>query len=259
MMTGQILGGSPVTEAARYQVLIIWLIATINFSSVFMNTYMIYNIAFETGKHMLRTDRFIEVVRSKKGKGFGLKRLIDTAKSAFTLLMCCGKHYRSNVQGVEYSDIEQQPLSSLESYGTNKQCNIEIQSTNAVNSVENILQISNLQFSVPKGHTKQRESYKPLDASSSSTLQHRILCNDLDFSLRNGEIGLVRGPSGSGKSTLLRVISGLSPMDRGEITADGMSLSNSEMTRWRSIVRYVTQYKVDIPGSEYRLYLKHVI
>lgn len=263
MMTGQILGGSPVTEAARYQVLIIWLIGTINFSSVFMNTYMIYKVAFETGKHMLRTERFIEVVKSKKRKGFGLKRIIDTLKSACVLLMTCGKGNQSAVQKDGYSDIEQQPISSIENYGsTGKKCNLKIQSRNqgSVTSSQPLLQLSKLQYSVPKSHSKRSDkggSIKP--SSSSSSLQtmgeaeqgQRILCKELDFSLHKGEIGIVRGPSGSGKSTLLRVISGLSPMDEGTITADGMSISNSDMTHWRSMVRYVTQYKVDIPGSEY--------
>lgn len=123
-----------------------------------------------------------------------------------------------------------------------------------------LLQIKNLQFSVPKSHTKRKESSRKQTSSSSSlpTLlqdeqqeQQRILCEGLDFTLNRGEIGIVKGPSGSGKSTLLRVISGLGPKDEGDVTLDGMSLSGCEMTRWRSMVRYVTQYKVDIPGSEY--------
>jgi ABC-type bacteriocin/lantibiotic exporter with double-glycine peptidase domain len=87
--------------------------------------------------------------------------------------------------------------------------------------------------------------------SLSQAERQRILCEGLNFRLCNGEIGVVRGPSGSGKSTLLRVLSGLSSMDKGDITADSMSLSNCDMTRWRRMVRYVTQYKVDIPGSEW--------
>ncbi|KAL7509888.1 hypothetical protein ACHAXN_006796 [Cyclotella atomus] len=257
MMTGQILGGSPVTEAARYQVLIIWLIGTINFSSVFMNTYMVYKVAFDTGKHMLRTERIIEVVRRKR-KGLRFKRVMETVRSACRLMMSCCRNGQTPVPQEGYADVEQQPLSSLEDYGTGKMCNLEIQTRNQGPEMARVplLQLSQLQYSVPKSHSKQNSSLKPISSFSSlpdmaETEQQRILCRGLDVTLHRGEIGIVRGKSGSGKSTLLRVISGLAPMDEGNITADGLSLSNCEMTRWRSMVRYVTQYKVDIPGSKY--------
>ena len=261
MMTGQILGGSPVTEAARYQVLIIWLIGTINFSSVFMNTYIVYKVAFETSKHMLRTERFIKVIRSKKRKGISFKRFYDTFRSTCILLMTCGRNKQTN-QREDYLDIEQQSLESLSRYGaTDKICNLTIQmrQQDKVDSAKPLLQISKLQFSVPRSHTKyhaDKLSLPPSTSSSSlpsvarSEQQKRILCRDLDFTLHEGEIGIIRGKSGSGKSTLLRVISGLTPLDEGQVTADGMPLTNSDMTRWRSMIRYVTQYKVDIPGSE---------
>lgn len=262
MMTGQILGGSPVTEAARYQVLIIWLIGTINFSSVLSNTYIVYKVAFETSKHMLHTERFIEVIKSKKRKGIGFKRIYDTFRSTCILLMTCGKNKQKN-QGEDYLDIEQQPFESLSKYGaTEKTCNLTIQTRqrDKVNATKPILQISKLQFSVPKSHTKyyaDKPSLQPYPSSLSlltttkSEQQSRILCKDLDFTLNEGEVGIIRGKSGSGKSTLLRVISGLTPLDKGQVKADGMSLTTSDMTRWRSMIRYVTQYKVDIPGSEF--------
>lgn len=271
MMTGQILGGSPVTEAARYQILIIWLISTVMFSTVFMNAFVVYKVAFESGKHILRTDRFIEVVKDKKGKGIGWKRIRDSFLSfagaisfGLRLLICCRKDRLSNRDSDGVTDIEQQSFFSSESYGTSKKCNLEILTRNrkATDSLKPFFEITELQFSVPLSHTKRAESVpkKPLALPSSSSTslnslsqaeQQRILCEGLNFSLCKGEIGVVRGPSGSGKSTLLRVLSGLTSIDKGDITADGMSLSNCDMTRWRRMVRYVTQYKVDIPGSEW--------
>lgn len=38
-------------------------------------------------------------------------------------------------------------------------------------------------------------------------------------------------------------------MDAGDVVASGLSLANCCMLQWRSNVRYVTQYKVDIPGT----------
>ncbi|MCL1841174.1 MAG: amino acid ABC transporter ATP-binding protein [Propionibacteriaceae bacterium] len=45
--------------------------------------------------------------------------------------------------------------------------------------------------------------------------------NDVNLTLRRGEVLVVIGPSGSGKSTLCRTINRLEPIDSGEIWVDG--------------------------------------
>lgn len=47
---------------------------------------------------------------------------------------------------------------------------------------------------------------------------------DIDLSVRRGEVVVVIGPSGSGKSTLCRTINRLETIDQGEITVDGQPL-----------------------------------
>jgi ABC-type nitrate/sulfonate/bicarbonate transport system ATPase subunit len=48
-----------------------------------------------------------------------------------------------------------------------------------------------------------------------------LALDDLDFEVRDNEFLTVIGPSGCGKTTLLRIIAGLIPYDRGEITING--------------------------------------
>jgi len=306
MMTGQILGGSPVTEAARYQILIMYLISTCSFSTILMNIYIVYRVAFDVGCHVLRNDRFIEVIKKKDGKGIGnpftvvgdkLKKFVliglGTFKACFMFLSRRSVSKKNNFGGSttisEDSDLlEKQHLTSSK-YGTSTN-KIRMLSKKLINNSESVgndpfLQIVNLEYSTPKTHAKKGVSSirkltsqtsitssptfgsnKPQDAKSCSSIQRqeqRLLCTDFNASLRKGEINVVKGPSGSGKSTLLRIIAGLTPMDGGDITVDEMSLADCfhhtdhsvhnpdryNMTNWRQRVRYVTQYKVDIPGT----------
>ena len=263
-MTGQILGGSPVTEAAHYQILITYLGATCTFGTIFINIWIIYRVAFDASNHVLRTDRFIEVVKDKRNILEKTKTFVGNVLG----FLCC---YGPLPEKVEKQDamgsLEQQPL--VGTGGLQVENRIKI-STNrlacGIGRIESFT-ISGLQFSVPKSHTKRQEksnppsrnaSYSSLPSATMSNPdtphQRRILCTGFNACLQSGEIGIVQGPSGSGKSTLLRVLSGLIPIDKGTVTAFNMSLSSMSsvggcMLSWRVAVRYVTQYKVDIPGT----------
>ena len=67
--------------------------------------------------------------------------------------------------------------------------------------------------------------------------------NDIDLSVKAGEVVVVCGPSGSGKSTLIRCINKLEPIQKGEIVVDGMSLSDAatDITKLRAEVGMVFQ------------------
>ena len=43
---------------------------------------------------------------------------------------------------------------------------------------------------------------------------------DVDFTLRKGTIHALMGENGAGKSTLIKVLTGVYPMDQGEIRSD---------------------------------------
>jgi putative ABC transport system ATP-binding protein len=59
----------------------------------------------------------------------------------------------------------------------------------------------------------------------------------------------ILGVSGQGKSTLLRIIGLLTPPDAGTITLHGRPSKEWAPEKWRSLVSYVAQQPVMLPGS----------
>ena len=49
---------------------------------------------------------------------------------------------------------------------------------------------------------------------------------DVSLQVKQGEVVVILGPSGSGKSTFIRTINGLEEIQKGDITVDGIPLSN---------------------------------
>src|SRR5512140_2408054 len=57
------------------------------------------------------------------------------------------------------------------------------------------------------------------------TGREREILRGVDFAVRRGEVVVVLGPSGCGKSTLLRILIGLIPPSRGQVTQHGLPLT----------------------------------
>ncbi len=66
---------------------------------------------------------------------------------------------------------------------------------------------------------------------------------DINLSIKRGEVVVVIGPSGSGKSTLCRAINRLETIDKGSITLDGVALpqEGKELAHLRAEVGMVFQ------------------
>lgn len=66
---------------------------------------------------------------------------------------------------------------------------------------------------------------------------------DCTTSVAKGDVVVVCGPSGSGKSTLIKTVNGLEPFQKGEITVDGISVSNpkTNLSKLRARIGMVFQ------------------
>jgi ATP-binding cassette subfamily C protein len=68
------------------------------------------------------------------------------------------------------------------------------------------------------------------------------LLTEVSLEIRAGDFVVIQGPSGAGKSTLADVISGLLPVESGEMCIDGTALSPLDLRAWRRSVGYVPQH-----------------
>ena len=67
---------------------------------------------------------------------------------------------------------------------------------------------------------------------------------DCSTRIQKGEVVVVCGPSGSGKSTLIKTVNALEPFQKGDITVDGVSISDAktDLPKLRSRVGMVFQH-----------------
>lgn len=66
----------------------------------------------------------------------------------------------------------------------------------------------------------------------------RLICQDLDFDVAAGQLGLFQGPNGAGKTTLIRTVVGLGRLESGEISWCGKPVRKYR-TEFTTEVAYV--------------------
>lgn len=68
--------------------------------------------------------------------------------------------------------------------------------------------------------------------------------DDCSTTIQKGEVVVVCGPSGSGKSTLIKTVNGLEPIQKGEITVNGIKVNgpSTNLPKLRSHVGMVFQH-----------------
>ena len=92
--------------------------------------------------------------------------------------------------------------------------------------------------------------------STSST--EVLAIEDIDFTVRRGEIVCIVGPSGCGKTTFLNAVAGFLPISSGELTLEGhpitrpgpdraMVFQQPSLLPWRNVLRNVT-YGLEMSG-----------
>jgi putative ABC transport system permease protein len=223
MMTGQILGGTPVMEAAKYQLLIIYLISISTFGSVIAVVSGSLNFVFDFSRDTFCTDRLI-VRRDKNSLAVAFSRSIR----ALIFPTFIEKGNKKSELLPFKKDIEAM---------TYKTCRNQFKFTRISTSLD--------------APSKMQICGVSLEITRNSDENSQALFEDISFNLGQGDLLLLEGPSGCGKSQLLRLIAGINQLTTGTITFEGKcwNLNLKQMSFWRQQIRYVTQVKVSIPGT----------
>lgn len=216
MMTGQILGGASPMKAARYQIVISFLISGCSFCSVCMTNLLAIMSFFDNrGRH--DTAQVKPQTRMKIDKWFDPKSWKKApAKSA-------GKPGAS------------EPLLD----GAGGEAGDPLASTRPLELRREALPASG-------GGTPVLEI--DIDGLVAETRNLAI-----KMTVGPGEVACIMGPSGVGKSTLLRWISDLrtrgGTKDGSRLSFKGVEAFATSATAWRRQVVYVMQSKAPLPGT----------
>ncbi|CAB9530480.1 Cyclolysin secretion/processing ATP-binding protein CyaB [Seminavis robusta] len=225
MMTGQLLGGTTTVQAARYQLLILYLIAVCTVGVILLQTlYCALYVGVDTKTHMLVAERFVP----KKSNKDKLSAVLGLVTALLAILGFRGDDGLTDTT----------PASSIKEAMTTKGT-IEVQVLKGLQQSAPLLELGGIRRSI----------------------QQRVLFENITIDVHAGDLVFVKGVSGSGKSQLVRIVAGLTPADN-EVSGTSMmvlsglgwdqhqhSMGRHTPAHWRRQVRYVPQSKVQMPGT----------
>ena len=93
----------------------------------------------------------------------------------------------------------------------------------------------------PQGHTAQAGEIAFRNVGKTYPGRNRPAVEDLSFEVPAGDICVLIGPSGCGKTTALKLVNRLIAMSAGDITIDGRSVNEQDVTELRRGIGYVFQ------------------
>jgi len=256
MMTGQILGGSSPIVAARYQAMIIFLIALSTLSTILFSSGLTI-ISMFCSHQILRPERLVKNHKRSLARlviwiwGYAFGDVNDQVSIGPKRMATGNSDVTHSFLPEEMATIHRQPSTDFQIRRLKK--------GESVGSDGSEL--------IPLMHASGLSRYFDIlneDNDSSNVLgtgHRRVLFQDLSLSVNKGDMFLVSGPSGTGKSQLLRILAGLSPLQDGSVYLRGKNWNDeydgSHAVSWRKQIRYVTQTKVEIPGTP-RQFIKKI-
>jgi putative ABC transport system permease protein len=245
MMTGQILGGTTVMQAARYQILITYYIALCSFGTTLMMMFLTLQVCFDS-RTVLRTDLLHK--REKK------PTFLDLVKSIFVRIGSICRSGKRHANDWRSHSISITAASDELTFLISPKKGLSVSSAMRTNIKSPVMRVENLSY----GFDSMVDDEGAAGTSKNgSDPQFRILFENVSFDLFPGGTAFVSGPSGVGKSSVLRILAGLTVADSDGITLSGKSQkSYVNVSLWRSQIRYVPQTKVDIPGTPMDLMVK---
>ena len=260
MMTGQILGGQPPAEAAKYQIVITYLICCCAAASICV-------INFFALRSVIGADHRFNSGALKKRTGPRRDLLQRTVQSAWLLCktlcgavssLLCGR--RTDRYDAVNTD-EETPLGQAAERATGVREGSPIGVATGVLSIDGLSRSSSATSQAVLETCAELGRRGALNGGERGALCLSQVCahgggnlcvREVTLGLLAGECLCVTGSSGVGKSRLLRRIAGIDAphaADRGVVMADGQTISNAGMPDWRARVMYVPQDCPALSGS----------